>query len=263
MRRYALWSLVGPEAWAVWAAAIALVALLLRRRRSALGAIGFALAWQLAVFFLPVGYALIEPLETRFPPPASTAGTTDILVLAGGEHLAAAFRHHRPEYGETGDRIIAGAMLAHALPGARLWIVGGVRGHPGEPRDVDWTMEAWARLGVAPTRIHAVGGTTDTCGNALGVAHTMPPGARALLVTSAFHMPRSVACFRAAGLAPVPYPVDFVNGVAPAFLDGGGEPALNHWRLDCALHEYAGLLYYRLGGRIRELWPAPQPRISR
>lgn len=267
MNRYALWSILGPIAWSGWALAIACVALAFRSRRAltiARVATGFAFVWALAVYVSPLGFALIEPLETRFPAPPLPPGISDVLVLTGGEHLYASQRHHRAEYGETGDRMVAGAMLARTLPAARLWSIGGISIGPGMPTDADWMASAWRGLGVSPRRIIAIGNTADTCGNARGAAALLPRGARLLLVTSAFHMPRAVACFRAAGLDVIAYPVDFVNGSAPEF---GDTPSmnfsLNAWRTDVALHEYAGLVYYRLQGRIAELWPGPQPRMRR
>ena len=263
MIRYALWGLLGPEAWVGWGVMIAVVALMWRgprARRIARIAAGFAFLWGLAMYVSPLGFALADALETRFPQPRSVAGARDILVLAGGERLAASERHHRPEYGDTADRMIAGAMLAHSLPAARLWIIGGVDLGPGTSRDVDWTRDAWVRLGVDPRRIVVIGGTADTCENARGVAPRLGPNPRALLVTSGFHMPRSMACFRAAGLAPTAYPVDFMNGVRPDLLNADVDVLRDGLRTDLALHEYAGLLYYRITGRTRELWPGPSTR---
>lgn len=261
MNRYTLWTLLGPQGWSLWGMAIATVALGwrgMRARRVARWSLGLAFGWALAMYASPLGTWLIEPLETRFPVPASVAGATDILVLTGGEHLAASARHHQAEYGETGDRMVMGAMLAHALPGARVWAVGGIRDEAGEPRDVDWTALAWRELGVDAGRIVLVGDTVDTCGNARGLAAKLGPRTRAILVTSAFHMPRAVGCLRAAGVAVTPYPADFVNGNGLGLFEAGSfNFALNGWRTDVALHEYAGLLYYRLTGRIDTLWPGP------
>ena len=76
---------------------------------------------------------------------------------------------------------------------------------------------------------------------------------RWLLVTSALHMPRSVACFRAAGWDVTPYPTNFRIGpdplsfALPQNLEG----------VDLAAHEWVGLLYYRLRGYTRDLFPGP------
>jgi len=267
VNRYTLWTLLGPVAWSGWAMIVAAVALCWRGPRAlriARWGVGVALGWAGAMCASPLGTWLIEPLEARFPVPASVTGATDIVVLTGGEHLGASARHRQAEYGETGDRMVMGAMLAHTLPAARLWTVGGVAQGPDEPRDVDWMRLAWVELGVAPGRIGVVGGTADTCENARGLALRLGAGARPLLVTSAFHMPRAVGCFRAAGIAATPYPADFVNGMGARLIEAGSfDFLLNIWRVDVALHEYAGLAYYRLTGRIAELWPGPQPRMRR
>lgn len=264
MSRYALWAVFGPLAWVGWGLLIGCAFSLGRGRRArrvAHLAFGSAALWWLIVYASPLGFALIEPLETRFPQPSAeqVAGVTDILVLAGGEHLAAAARHHRPEYGEHGDRVIGAAMLAGQLPRAHLWAVGGIRPFPGAPRDIDWTSYAWRTMGIAPPRVTLIGQTADTCENARGVAARLPRGARMALLTSAFHMPRAIACFRAVGLEPLPYPVDYLNGAGDGAVDGMSlYLGFNEEKVDLALHEYVGLAVYRLEGRTAEIWPAPK-----
>lgn len=264
MSNYGLWALFGPLAWVGWGLLIGCASSLGRGRRArriARLAFGLATLWWLLVYVSPLGYGLIEPLETRFPQPSAVklAGITDVLVLAGGEHLAAAARHHRPEYGEHGDRVIGAAMLAGQLPNARLWAVGGVRPFSGAPRDIDWTSYAWRTMGIVPTRVTLIGNTADTCENARGVAARLPRGAHMALLTSAFHMPRAMACFRAAGLEPMPYPVDYLNGEAEGAVDAMSlYLGFNEEKLDLALHEYLGLAAYRLEGRTAELWPRPK-----
>jgi uncharacterized SAM-binding protein YcdF (DUF218 family) len=68
-----------------------------------------------------------------------------------------------------------------------------------------------------------------------------------LLLTSAFHMPRSVALFRKAGWNVTPYPVDFRAGTQTPWTQYSLERGARKWHL--ALHEIVGLLAYRLAGR--------------
>ena len=82
-------------------------------------------------------------------------------------------------------------------------------------------------------------------------------GERWLLVTSAFHMPRSMGIFRKAGFDVEAYPVDWRMGTREdlfAFtnmsLDGLG-------RTDVAVREWIGLVVYRLAGRTSDLLPGP------
>lgn len=70
---------------------------------------------------------------------------------------------------------------------------------------------------------------------------------RILLVTQALHMPRAVLAFRHAGFSVVPAPVDFDTDGArlPWLLQLAPSPE-RFMRSAQALHEYAGLLFYRL-----------------
>jgi len=69
-------------------------------------------------------------------------------------------------------------------------------------------------------------------------------------------MPRAMACFRSNGLAPTAYPVDFRRGpVANAFEATHSNLSANLAQSDAALHEWIGLLVYRLTGRTGMLLP--------
>jgi uncharacterized SAM-binding protein YcdF (DUF218 family) len=110
--------------------------------------------------------------------------------------------------------------------------------------------------GVAPERVRFDSESRNTCDSARSTLALAAPqaGERWLLVTSAFHMPRSVACFRAAGWDVTPYPTDYRRAL------GQWSPDLlvNLEDLDLATHEWLGLVYYRLRGRTNELFPAPR-----
>jgi uncharacterized SAM-binding protein YcdF (DUF218 family) len=70
-------------------------------------------------------------------------------------------------------------------------------------------------------------------------------------------MPRTIACFRAAGWPEViPQPADYLVTLGP-WDSGTFQIAENLLLLDAAAHEWLGLVYYRLVGRTQELFPAP------
>ena len=78
-----------------------------------------------------------------------------------------------------------------------------------------------------------------------------------LLVTSAFHMPRSMGVFRKVGWDVTPWPVDYRT-------EGGVElqqlfvnPADGVYRFEIAVKEWVGMLVYRSTGRSDALFPAP------
>ena len=65
-------------------------------------------------------------------------------------------------------------------------------------------------------------------------------GERWLLVTSAFHMPRSVGLFRKAGFAVEPYPVDWRVGEAADLLTFSPIAVEGLERTDIAVREWIG-----------------------
>lgn len=187
----------------------------------------------------------MAPLENPFPPVSAPGEIDHVVVLAGGEELHASARSGRLELGEAGDRILHGALLAQRNPSAFLWIAGygATAGAPAS--DTGLTAETWQALGIDGRRIREVGHTADTCQNAAGLAALKPAG-RILLVTSAFHMRRAIACFEAVGLKVIPYPVD--HRLSARY--GLPKVLQNLSMVDDALHEWIGLAYYRLMGRI-------------
>jgi uncharacterized SAM-binding protein YcdF (DUF218 family) len=83
-------------------------------------------------------------------------------------------------------------------------------------------------------------------------------GERWLLVTSAWHMPRSVGIFRQAGWQVVAYPTDFETRGTDAERWRPILPASRGLDLvDRMAREWLGLLAYRVGGRTDALFPAP------
>jgi uncharacterized SAM-binding protein YcdF (DUF218 family) len=85
------------------------------------------------------------------------------------------------------------------------------------------------------------------------------PGEVWLLVTSAFHMPRSVGIFRAEGWSVVPYPVDYQTGAGPDDPAYGADFLQNLGQSTLALKEWIGLVANRWLGHSDSLFPAPRP----
>ena len=80
-----------------------------------------------------------------------------------------------------------------------------------------------------------------------------PGNDRWILVTSAFHMPKAVGLFRAAGWNVLPYPVNYqTSGMYDIKQKVGRD---NIYAFTWAIAQYAGLLCHYLKGDTKELYP--------
>ncbi len=214
--------------------------------------------------FSPIGNLLFYPLESRFPPWDDTRGAPDGIVVLGGAiepDLSAA--HGVAVFGPGVDRVIAAAGLGHRYPNARIVFSGGNANlvSSDAAKEADFARPVFESFGIAKDRLIMESRSRNTKENAEFSKALVAPkhGERWLLVTSAFHMPRSVGIFRKAGFEVEPYPVDWRVGgrgdllVSPSFIGG-----LN--RLDTASREWIGLLAYWITGRTSELFPGPNAR---
>jgi uncharacterized SAM-binding protein YcdF (DUF218 family) len=237
--------------------------ILLATRRARLGRRLMAVAFILLAVcaFSPLGYVLLYPLEQRFPPWDSTRGAPDGIVILGASveaDLSAA--HGVPVVRGAPDRIIRAAMLAHTYPNARVVFSGGSANLiSNDAKEADHAAAIFEGLGIAKSRLIMERRSRNTLENAEFSRDLVKPkpGERWLLVTSAFHMPRSVGLFRKAGFAVEPYPVDWRTADrldVMAFSSLGAEGLA---RTDTAIREWMGLIAYRLAGKTDQLWPGP------
>jgi uncharacterized SAM-binding protein YcdF (DUF218 family) len=203
---------------------------------------------------LPTSWLLVTPLEQRFPIPESLDPVDGIVVLAGAENPELSEQYAQPQLNANADRLTTFLVLAHRFPAARLVH----SGDTGLASQSDVARELLLGAGIDAARIVFERRSHITCESpgATRELVAVDPAERWLLVTSAMHMPRAVACFRAAGWEIIPYPTDFTVG-RDGFslsLDLVG----NLGGFDAAVHEWLGLVYYRLRGFTRELWPQPR-----
>jgi uncharacterized SAM-binding protein YcdF (DUF218 family) len=211
--------------------------------------------------FSPLGYALLYPLEQRFPPWDPARGAPVGIVILGASieaDLSAA--HGVPVVRGAPDRIIRAAMLAHTYPNARIVFSGGSANLiSNDAREADFAAAIFEELGIAKSRLIMERRSRNTLENAEFSRDLVnpKPGERWLLITSAFHMPRSVGLFRKAGFAVEPFPVDWrVGGLRDlaSFALLGAEGLS---RTDTGAREWMGLVAYRLNGKTDQLLPGP------
>ena len=256
-----VWFFVTPSNALVTLALIGFV--LMRTRRAAMGKrLSFASVVALLVVGLsPLGNALILPLEERFPAYIDDGTPVAGVVVIGGTFDTEATNvHGQMALNETGERLIALGDLARRYPDATIVYSGG-----GSEFTPDTTPEATlvehtiGQLGIAPGRVVYERRSLNTFQNALYSKALAKPkqGERWLVVTSAFHMPRTMGVFRAVGFDVVPYPVDYRTAGQRSLLRPFGFVGEGLRRTDVAAKEWIGLLAYYLSGQTADVFPGP------
>lgn len=209
----------------------------------------------------PLGTALILPLEQRFPPWDATRGPPDGIVLLGGA-ISAGISAARGAISldEAAERVTVTAELARHYPNVRIVFSGGSSAlFSNEPPEAPFAVRQLEALGVAHDRITAEEQSRNTMENAAfaRLVANPKPGERWLLVTSAYHMPRAIAAFRAANFPVDAYPVDWRTRGAADLTQPFGTLSDGLHVTDTAVHEWIGLVVYRLTGRTKTLFPRP------
>jgi uncharacterized SAM-binding protein YcdF (DUF218 family) len=162
------------------------------------------------------------------------------------------------------DRVIATATLALRYPKARIIYSGGNANllFDDTARETDYALSLFTGFGISRERLLMEGRSRNTLENAeFSKALAAPKsGERWLLVTSAFHMPRSVGLFRKAGFAVEPYPVDWRLGGRADLWTFGTNMDRGLGRFDIATREWIGLVAYWISGKTSEFFPGPGPQ---
>ncbi|MFN3657723.1 MAG: YdcF family protein [Pseudolabrys sp.] len=239
---------------------LGLVLALTRWRRAGLRLTGVS-AILLALFgSVPIGVHLQNVLENRFPRWDASRGAPDGIVVLGGviNPLLSRVRG-QPAINGNAERVTAIAKLARDYPNARIIFSSGDASLlRNEGAEADELYPLLDTFGVPRSRVTLENRARNTVENATFSKELAgpKPGERWLVVTSAFHMPRAMGCFRRAGFAVEAYPVDWRTYPRPSW-----QPQLGFVRglgaLDAAVHEWIGLLAYRLTGKTDALFPAP------
>lgn len=155
---------------------------------------------------LEVRYAAIPELPPGAPLPPALAACRHVVVLGGGNG-------HSPGLSATNElsagslsRLVEAVRLLRVLPEAKLVVSG--PGSGVNPTHATVLARAAQSLGIERSRITLIEQARDTEDEANHVRRHAGD-APVALVTSAWHMPRSMALFRGAGVSAVPCPADF------------------------------------------------------
>jgi len=209
--------------------------------------------------YAPFAERLLEPLEYRYPvisqeaasgfTIASDPASPKWIVVLGGGHSSNPELHPLSQLSHPSlARLVEGIRLYRAIPGGKLLLMGGGM-FSEEPESVVMARAARS-LGVDEKDIVMERHSTNTRDQA-EAARSIVGDARFLLVTSASHMPRSMALFKRTGADPIPAPTGHL-----VKMDQGWDPdrfvpnARHLFKSERALYEFLGMGWAWFRGQV-------------
>jgi uncharacterized SAM-binding protein YcdF (DUF218 family) len=213
---------------------------------------------SIAVFWLtfwslpPVSYSVSSLLERHsLSIGIDNIPNADVILVYGGVMKPTFPGYYFPDLGSAADRVWHASRLYHAGKAPLIILSGGRAVSSMELASQAETMKLFlVDLGVPESAILLEVNSNNTYENALYSSQVLSALGldSVLLVTSALHMRRSLAVSQAAGINALPIATDFEAYPPEAnflsWLPSSG--ALN--RSTLALHEWFGLLAYRIRG---------------
>ena len=198
--------------------------------------------------FKAIPDALLRSLENQYKAPSLTQSDQylGVIVLGGATGNPGIYKAHgQVPLGDAAERVTVPIALMRKFPNFELIFSGGEgRLVPTGITEAELAGVFFSELGVDMKRVTLESNARTTRENAQRVAALLGERCKQpwLLLTSASHMPRSMAEFHAEGCNVAAYPVDFRTGKETSWTEYSMVGSLIAWQT--ALHEFLGMLAY-------------------
>lgn len=251
--------------------AVGLALCLFGRCRWGARLVGFSSVILILFAVVPIGFWSLEWQENVCSKPQQIpADAKGIIVLGGSFDRMNTAGREETSYNLAAGRFIAFAQLMHAHPHLQFVFTGG--GRPlkfmdgVEISEAEIAQKELQKLGIDSSKMIFESKSVNTVENAhLSKELVKPaPSDKWVLVTSAYHMPRSVALFEGAGWNVIPYPVDYhtPGKFEPYYFMGLFK---NMYMWSHAVGEWLSMTQNYYFGRTKEIFPrscaAPQKSV--
>jgi len=193
----------------------------------------------------------LKPLEDKYPPLVELQTFSDVkwIVVLGGGHNS---DPKLPVTGQIGDsslsRLLEGVRIHKKLPESKLILSGsGVY----DPVSNALVMAGVAKImGIGDNKLILEELSKDTKDQAR-LIHKIVGDERFILVTSASHMPRSMALFQKLGMKPIPAPTDYMVKESQGISFGIFFPSAGSLqKMEMVFHEYLGFGWAWIRGQV-------------
>lgn len=253
-----IWLLISPDSLLLILIVLTLVLLYLGKLKPAKKLLSSVSGILLIIAFFPIGEWILFPLENRFTTNPVLAEKVDgIIVLSGAEDPLLSSVWEQVELGAAAERDLSFLTLAHKYPKAKLVFTGGTGSIIYQDyKAADVAKSLFKQQNFDTNRIIFERESRNTYENVIYSKKLINPikNENWILITTSWHMPRSVGIFCKAKWSVLPYPVDHQTNKDNLFrIDF--DLLTNLYTLKIAIKEWLGLLAYYLSGKTNSLFP--------
>ena len=254
-----IWLIISPDSLLLILIILSLALLYIGKKKQAKQLLSLTTVLLITISFFPIGEWLLYPLESRFETnPNIDKNLTGIIVLSGAEDTEGSQIWNQVELGSAAERNLTFLSLARQYPKAKLIFTGGTGSlTKQEFKAADVAKKLFRQQGFDIKQITFERESRNTYENAIYSKKIMKPekGENWLLITTAWHMPRSIGIFCKADWPVTPYPVDHETKKGQ-LLRVDFDLAGNLKTLKTGIKEWLGLFAYYLSGKTTSLLPS-------
>jgi len=209
---------------------VALIFLYFNKIEKAKKYLKISIVWILLVTWAPFGDLMLKPLESAYPKLETMPKNIEYILLLGGDRDKRAWEALR---------------LYQKIPNVKI-ITSGYSLHD-TISDAEKTANKLMESGIPKERILMQELAKTTFEEAEWMKKRVGEQPF-IIITAAYHMPRTMAIFKKAGLNAIAAPADFNRAQESGLFSILQSSQLE--KTEHAWHEYIGLLVYKLQGKI-------------
>jgi uncharacterized SAM-binding protein YcdF (DUF218 family) len=198
----------------------------------------------------PLPLWAVRAVESQYPRPAWPTHVDGVLILGAGFDTALLKQRHAPQANAGLLRVVEAYAAARHYPNAHIVFSGGSGFLHGQPfSEAETARYLLDEIGLEPKRLTLEPRSRNSHENFLFSQQLVKPkrGEVWLLATSAIHMPRAMAIAKKLDWPMQAWPTDFMT--APDSRNDPFEFVGNLGLADYAMHEWIGMLAYRITGK--------------
>lgn len=206
------WFFVAPENLLVLLVVIGTILLWKQRIKAAKRLFTFLSLIVLIIGLFPVGEWLLYPLESKYKANPKLEQVDGIIVLSGSIDATRSAMWQQTVVNDNAERILASLALVQKYPNAKLVYTGGSGKLSNQKhKGADAALKLYKEHGLNTTKMIFEREARNTSENVIFTKKLVNPkkNEKWLLITTGWHMPRSVGIFCKSDWAVIPYPVDF------------------------------------------------------